>query len=262
MRIVVIDDGSTDGTATFLAEQADVVKLVGNGSLWWGGSIQLGLEWTLSQEPCADDYVLFLNNDTWFDAGYIQELIDVSRIHSDAAVGSVIHETDRVPPLVSIGPRVDINRLAVWDMLSELPPDEASSPKHVYRVDALSGRGTLYPVDLFHRYGLMHPRLLPHYMADYEVAMRFARHGTPLLVSTRAIVYSPSVYGNDVSSAGFWERCFSRRSSGNVVYRMVFYLLVGSPLQRLSGPPRMAFFSALHAWNRWISLKNDRRVRM
>lgn len=262
LQIVVIDDGSTDGTGQFLAEQTDVVTLTGDGNLWWGGAIQRGLEWVLAQHPGVEDYVLFQNNDTWFEPGYIQELIDVSRDHGGAAVGSVIHEADRAPPLVSIGPRVDINRLAVWDVLSELDPDEASSPKHIYRVDALSGRGTLYPVGLFRRYGLMRPRLLPHYMADYEVAMRFARHGTPLLVSTRAVVHSPPVYGNDVSRMGFWERRFGRRSSGNVVYRIFFYLMVGSPLQRLSGPLRMALFSALHAWTRWTSLKNDLHVRM
>jgi hypothetical protein len=99
----------------------------------------------------------------------------------------------------------------------------------------------------------MRPRLLPHYMADYEIAMRFARHGVPLLVSTRAIVYSPPVYGNDVTRMGFWERCFSRRSSGNIIYKTIFYLLVGSPLQRLSAPFRMAFFSASRALSAWTS---------
>lgn len=253
LRIVVIDDGSTDGTGEFLRQQPDVTTLVGNGALWWGGAMQKGLEWVLAQRPDADDYVLFQNNDTWFEPGYVQHLLDVSRSHGNAAVGSVVHEVDHDPPLVSIGPRVNINRLAVWDILAELTPEQARHPEPVYRVDALSGRGTLYPALLFARYGLMRPRLLPHYLADYEVAMRFARHGVPLLVSTQAVVHSPPVYGNSVAGMGFWQRWFSRRSSSNVIFKTFFYLLVGSPLQRVTAPLRMAVFFVSRAWRKWIS---------
>ncbi|MCW5623677.1 MAG: hypothetical protein KIT73_03045, partial [Burkholderiales bacterium] len=155
----------------------------------------------------------------------------------------------RDPPLTSIGPRIDINRMAVWDRLIEISPEEARAPRPVYAVDALSGRGTLYPALLFERYGRMRPRVLPHYLADYEVAMRFARHGVPLIVSTQAFVYSSSVYGNDISHIGWWDRYFSRRSSSNIIYRSFFYLLVGSPLQRMTAPFRLACLSMVRAIN-------------
>jgi GT2 family glycosyltransferase len=247
MRIVVIDDGSTDGTMAFLSAQPDVFVIKGDGNLWWGGAINEGLKYVHSQCPTEDDYVLFLNNDTWFARGYVQELVDASRKHGGAAVGSVIHEIDRNPPLVSIGARVNINRLAVWDLLSELSPEEARNPSAFYKVDALSGRGTLYPAMLFERYGRMHPHLLPHYMADYEVSMRFARHGVPLIVSSKAVVFSPPFYGNDVSRLGWWARLFSPRSSSNIMYRTCFYMLVGSPFQRLSAPLRIVYFSISRA---------------
>ena len=251
LRIVVIDDGSTDGTAAFLSTLPDVFVIKGDGSLWWGGAIDEGLKYVHSQCPTKDDYVLFLNNDTWFEPGYVQELIDTSRGYGNAAVGSVVHEVDRNPPLASIGARVNINRIAIWDRLSELSSDEIRHPQSVYKVDALSGRGTLYPAMLFEQYGRMHPRLLPHYMADYEVAMRFARYGVPLIVSSKAIVYSPPVYGNDVSRFGLWARLFSVRSSSNIIHRTFFYLLVGSPLQRLSAPLRLACFSLSRALRVW-----------
>lgn len=247
LRLVVIDDGSTDGTGDFLAGQQDVVTLKGDGNLWWGGAIQVGLEYVWSQEPTDLDYVLFLNNDTSFDPGYVETLVKTSRSHGDAAVGSVIHEPGRDPPLTSIGARVNINHLAVWDRLSELTPEEVRAVEATYQVDALSGRGTLYPAMLFGRFGMMRPRLLPHYFADYEVAMRFARHGVRLLVATGAVVYSPPVYGNDVSRFSWWERLFSPRSSSNIIHKTLFYLLVGSPLQRLSAPARMLYFSCTRA---------------
>ena len=242
VSIVVINDGSTDGTRDFLAAQADVITLQGDGSLWWGGAIDLGLRHVLPTAG-SDDFVLFLNNDTWFAPDYIERLVRVSREGGGAAVGSVIHEENRDDPLVSIGPRININRIAVWDLLAELPAEERRAPKAIYRVDALSGRGTLYPVALFRTCGGMRPRLLPHYLADYEIAMRFARDAKiPLLVSSQAIVFSPPVYGNEVAQLGWWERLFGQRSSSNIIRRLVFYDMVGGPIQRLTAPMRLAYF--------------------
>ncbi|MBB2685496.1 UNVERIFIED_ORG: GT2 family glycosyltransferase [Rhizobium etli] len=252
LTIVIVNDGSTDGTAGYLQSQSDVIEIRGDGSLWWGGAIEEGLKHVLP--AChPDDYVLFLNNDTWFDEHYVETLVHASKENGGAAVGSVIHEEGRDPPLVSIGAKVNINRLAVWDLLSELSETEKRSPAHHYSVDALSGRGTLYPAHLFRKYGSMRPSLLPHYMADYEIAMRFARAGIPLVVSSKAIVYSPPVYGNDASSLSWRKRLFGRRSAHNVFQRLIFYSLVGSPVQRMTAPIRMAYFSCSRAFSTWTS---------
>lgn len=256
LRIVIINDGSTDGTSAYLASQKDLIELRGDGNLWWGGAIQMGLHYVETCAKQVGDYVLFLNNDTWFSPDYVETLVTISREAGGAAVGSVIHEDNRDPPLVSVGPRVSINRIAVWDLFSELSPAELREPAPTYKVDALSGRGTLYPAELFERFGRMRPFWLPHYLADYEIAMRFARAGVPLLVSSHAAVHSPPVYGNDVSHMNWWDRLFSLRSSGNIIRRLAFYLLVGSPLQRLSAPLRMCYFAS----SRFLAQFKSRRT--
>ena len=62
--VIVVDDGSTDGTAAALAATfQSVVVLHGNGNLWWTGAVNKGIEWVLAR--CANsDFVLTLNYDT------------------------------------------------------------------------------------------------------------------------------------------------------------------------------------------------------
>lgn len=257
LQIVVINDGSTDGTAEFLKAQDDVLTIQGDGNLWWSGAIQKGLDAVLRQCK-ADDYILFLNNDTWFAPDYLAKLVECSRAYNGAAVGSVIHEEGRDPPMVSVGAVLNVNRLAVWDRLSELGADEVRNPQPTYKVDALSGRGTLYPAGLFAKYGGVQAALLPHYLADYELSMRFSRNGTPLLVSSAAIVFSPPVYGNDATNVSVWRRTFGRRSAHNIFQRLIFYSLVGSPLQRVTALPRMVYFGTARALSAWrVSRKVD-----
>ncbi|PDT18304.1 glycosyl transferase family 2 [Rhizobium sp. J15] len=236
--IVIINDGSTDGTAEYLAEQPDLVELKGDGTLFWGGAMERGLQYALPR--CSeDDYILFLNNDTYFAPGYVDALVRASRENGDAAVGSMIHDANVQPPLVSIGARVNVARIRVTDIIDELSAAERTDPAEFYFPDALSGRGTLFPAVIFRQYGTLVPKLLPHYFADYELSMRFRRKGVRLVVSRDGFVISPPIYGNSTEGMTLTERLFSIRSSRNLRHTLTFFCLVGTPMQRLTAPLRL-----------------------
>lgn len=244
--IVIIDDGSSDGTADYLAAQPDVVTLTGDGTLFWGGAIQMGLDHALGR--CErDDYILFLNDDTQFTPDYVETLINASRRNSDAIVGSVIREDGEVPVLVSIGARIDLDRILISDIVSGLSPEQIADLDELYFPDALSGRGTLFPSRYFGQFGTLVPHLLPHYFADYEITMRFKRKGVPLVVARDACVFSPPVYGNAVAGVGNLKRYFGRRSSRNLWQMLMFFCRVGTPFQRLTAPLRLVLKSISHA---------------
>lgn len=255
VRMVVIDDGSTDGTAQWLATQPDVRTLRGDGDLWWAGAVDKGLRHVLPQAG-EDDYILLINNDTRIGPDFVATLVSVSRSYGGAAVGTALRDEASPHALISIGARMDIWQRRVSDVIAELSSEERRKPKPVYEVDALSGRGTLYPVRVLRATGYMHPRLLPHYHADYELACRARRKGFKTVVSTEAALYTERKFGVQGRSASRWQRLFGKGSPSNVLQHVALWLLVGTPLQRATAIPRML----LHASKRAIYGLLPRRV--
>lgn len=243
IEIVIVDDGSTDGTAAWLAGERDITTLTGDGNLWWGGAVARGLDSVLRRATDAD-YVLLVNNDITFGADFVATLVRVSLENRHAVVGGILRELGNTDNVLGLGPVVDVWTMRVWERYNTLDETERKNLKPVYEVDALSGRGTLYPVRCFRVGGRLYPRLLPHYYADYELAMRMRRHGFALLVSTQADVLSRNDFSVQPKQRPTWfQTYFGERSHLNVFRRIAFFSLVGTPWERITAIPRMTKFA-------------------
>lgn len=240
LSIIVIDDGSTDSTPTFLAGCQGITTLNGNGTLWWAGAIALGLSHVASTAT-DEDFVLLLNNDTTFEDGYIQAMIDTSRDIGYGVVGSVLRDIKPPNEILSIGPVIDVWGMRVWDKWQEMTPYEKANLFDNYNVTAVSGRGALYPITVLNRIGVLRPRLLPHYYADYELSARASRAGIPVVVSTKAVIYTENDFSVEKVFSGFFERYFSERSYRNLIRVIIFWCSIGTPLERLTAAPRLAY---------------------
>ena len=88
-RTILSDSGSTDGTAEAVKQAfPDTLVLEGHSELFWTGAVCLALEWVAGNAD-ANDYFLLLNDDTEFEPGYLNALLDSAAEDPKRIVGSV-----------------------------------------------------------------------------------------------------------------------------------------------------------------------------
>ncbi len=221
---VIVDDGSTDGTGEFLQSLGDagVKVLHGDGSLWWGGAMNLGLAYVYG--IAADsDYLLMLNDDVTINESYISTLVRESQRNPGTVIGSSQKDELSGAPLWS-SYQIHYGSMRFRGML---PVDSAVSA-----ADALPGRGVLFPIYVARAAKFIH-RLLPHYLGDLEFTARIKEMGNALLVSNDAEVRSSSTsLGASIPRRKVAARWISTRSPHNIGHRVIFFFMSwSSPIQ-------------------------------
>jgi GT2 family glycosyltransferase len=225
-KVVLIDDGSTDGTSQFVKENyPDVTVLSGDGNLWWTGATNLGVQYALSN--CRDgDYILTLNNDTCVPADYLETMISLSRRAPQALIGSIARDYVQTDVVVDEGVRIHWFS-AKFSKIKVSPPERIDC---FYEVSALPGRGTLIPISVFHKVGLYDEKNFPHYAADYDFSLRAHEMGYRLLLSPSCYLYSKtqmtglSNVHNKISLVDWIKSFYSVKSPNNLKIRLRFGL--------------------------------------
>lgn len=220
LRIVVINDGSTDQTGEVLDFYSKYLNLIviNTSDKWWGGSINLGLDWIRDNALDLDQnsFLALANNDVFFDSSFIQNIFRELAHLPDGFFHPLVcnHEGKLVSShakLVSWFPFIT---------LKEKPNNKNLS------VDFMTARFLIGRQGVFNVVGKI-PVELIHYQGDY-----FLTYKAKLLGLKNTVLVNVQVNLDDAETGlksdrittldDLWNSFFTVKSSNNLKHRWVF----------------------------------------
>jgi GT2 family glycosyltransferase len=175
--VVIVDDGSTDGTSDYLREHhPDVVVASASGDLWWSGAANLGC--LLAIERDAEFLLLFNNDNFAISPNCVSELVRCVREFGGCASSVVLHRDSQ--RLQHAGGLLDWPSRGIrWRETGAIYRQEA----RVADCEWLPGMALAFSAGLFRQLDGFNAAVFPQHYADADFTLRARALGKRCVVS-------------------------------------------------------------------------------
>jgi len=194
VSIIIVDDGSTDGTSEWINEKYPKIKVLkGDGNLWWSGAVKLGAKYAVAK---GTEYVLLINNDNIFSENFLDNIVLCAVKNNLKIVGSKVHVLGS-DEILAMGGYFDgkSGKHGLYRNIRELKRNNKIGA-NCYRVDWLGGMGTLIHRSVFEKIGYWDETNFPQYSGDTDFILRAKRNGIEAYVCLDSIIW------NDTENTG------------------------------------------------------------
>jgi GT2 family glycosyltransferase len=164
-QVVVIDDGSLDGTDIAIRDQyPQAIVLEGDGNLWWTGAIAKGMQYAATHRA---EFAIWLNDDCILEPNALSILVEFLYSHPQTIAGAVCYslETQTLEETGAQGrKRVTAN------------------PGEIVAVNEMSGYCVGIPIEVIKAIGVPNQSRFPHYYGDCTYILKATRLGFPAYI--------------------------------------------------------------------------------
>jgi GT2 family glycosyltransferase len=215
-QVVVVDDGSTDGTGEMLAKEFPAVMVLnGDGNLFWTAAINMGIRHALD---AGASYVITLNNDTVASEDFLEKMMHWAVKVPNSLFGAFDIDIRTKKPYYG-GEIINWALCSSRYLLDELTEDQRVG---IHKVSLFPGRGLLIPRNVFEKIGLFAEKELPHYLADYDFTQLARKKGFSIYCNYDAKLFTYPDEGGDrkfheqKTFKNFYKHLFDIRGGGNL----------------------------------------------
>jgi len=181
IEIIVVDNGSTDGSIEYVEQNYDTVKLVCNST-----NVGFSKGNNVGMQIASGKYIAVLNNDTELDQNWVSSLVDAAEEHPDAGMFAckILSYYDR-NLIDCVGHLIYPDGLSRGRGRGEI--DNGQYDK-IEEIAFPSGCAALYRKEMLEQIGLFDERFFI-YVEDSDLGMRGRIAGWKCLYVPNAVVY-------------------------------------------------------------------------
>lgn len=224
--IILVDDGSTDGTGDWVRENfPKVIVLEGDGNLWYSGSMNLGMRHAF--EKMNADFIMVWENDIYPVDDYFEQLqIVTENWDGQSFICSKLYYKIRPETIFGMGGTFDF-KSGRKSLIGRGETDGPDFQKDI-EADWFLGQGVLIHKDIVKDVGYFDDKNFPQYSADVDYGVRVKKGGY------KNMIYHKLKLLNDTGMTGishkknktlsqFISSMFSIRSATNIRRDINFY---------------------------------------
>ena len=247
-KIIIVDDGSVDGTSEMIqSDFPEVILLKKIGELWWSEATNIGVKYALG---CGAEYIMTLNDDTLPVPDYMEKMIIWSQKKPSALLGALaldVHDNEIV-----YGGEILNWKSGIFEKILDTIPENTRNGLHM--VNVFPGRGLLIPADVFNEIGFYDSKSFPQTVADLDFTVRANNAGYEIFCNydAKIRIYIEESGGVKLNQnrnlKNYFQHLFGMKGSANLKFFTIFtfknaprrYLIqywVNGILRRIFGYP-------------------------